>query len=63
LPRAVSLADNLLSQYKTQITSLALVPGSGGCFEVSRNDELLYSKRATKEFPSLTQITDALGNP
>jgi len=62
LPRAVSLADKLLGHYKTQIASLTLVPGGGGCFEVSRDSEILYSKLSTKEFPSLTQITDALGS-
>ncbi|MCH2575242.1 Rdx family protein [Candidatus Poribacteria bacterium] len=55
------MADKLLGHYKTQIASLTLVPGGGGCFEVSRDGELLYSKLSTKEFPSPTQITDALG--
>ncbi|MDP6594675.1 MAG: Rdx family protein [Candidatus Poribacteria bacterium] len=63
MPRAVSLADSLLGQYKTQISSLTLVPSGGGCFEVSRNDKLLYSKLKTREFPNLTQITDAIDGP
>jgi selenoprotein W-related protein len=60
LPTAVSLTDDLLSKYKTDVKSLTLVPGGGGCFEVTLNGELIYSKLQTGEFPSTGQITSAI---
>ena len=59
-PRAVSLADDLKSKYKNQINDLTLVPGSGGCFEVTFNGTLIYSKLQTGEFPTTGQITSAM---
>jgi selT/selW/selH-like putative selenoprotein len=36
------------------------VPSGGGCFELSANGELLYSKLKTKEFPDEQAIVDML---
>ena len=58
----MSLADVLLSSLKRHAASLELVPGKGGCFEVSVNGELIYSKLATGQFPDesviLRQVTE-----
>jgi selenoprotein W-related protein len=43
----VSLTDELLGAFESQIDVLALIPSSGGRFEVEVNGELLYSKLAT----------------
>lgn len=43
----MSLTDELLGAFESQIESLALIPSSGGRFEVDVNGELLYSKLAT----------------
>ena len=43
----MSLADELLKNYEHLIESLALVPSDGGRFEVTVNEQLLYSKLAT----------------
>ena len=37
--------------FKAKLTELTLIPDSGGCFEVTVGDELVYSKLATEEFP------------
>jgi len=47
----VSLTDLLLTNLKRRISSLELVPSSGGCFELTVGDELVYSKLETDEFP------------
>ena len=60
LPTAVSLTQELLDKYKTDIKGLTLVPGSGGCFEVTSNGDLIYSKLQTGEFPTTKQITSAI---
>lgn len=43
----MSLAKEILEKYEFDITDLTLVPSSGGRFEVSANQELLYSKMKT----------------
>ena len=46
--RAVSLADELLSEFAAEIESFKLVPSDGGRFEFTVDGDLLYSKKATK---------------
>jgi selenoprotein W-related protein len=48
----VSLTEVLISNLKQRISSLELVPGKGGCFELTVGDELVYSKLETDEFPN-----------
>jgi selenoprotein W-related protein len=43
----VSLAEELLKNYEHVIESVLLVPADGGRFEVTVNDQLLYSKLAS----------------
>jgi selenoprotein W-related protein len=40
---------------------LKLVPSSGGCFELTANGELLYSKLATGKFPDEQQLLTQVG--
>ncbi len=41
-----------------QIKALRLVPDKGGCFEVTADGELLYSKLATGQFPQEQAVLD-----
>ena len=50
------MAARLLERFKLRITSLELVPGKGGCFEVTIDGEQVYSKLATGEFPNEEEI-------
>jgi selenoprotein W-related protein len=50
------LTDTLLRTYKQQIAGLELEPSGGGCFEVQIDDELVYSKLQTGEFPDEDEI-------
>lgn len=45
------MADKLLNKYKNRLGEVALVPSGGGCFEVSVNGNLVYSKLQTGRFP------------
>jgi len=45
------LTTKLLSQFKMGIRDLKLIPYKGGCFEVTVNGELIYSKLQTGKFP------------
>jgi selenoprotein W-related protein len=54
------LASRVLNEFKQKIKNLTLVPAGGGCFEVSANGELLYSKLKTGQFPDEQNIIDQL---
>jgi selenoprotein W-related protein len=56
------LTGKLLTAYKQKISSLELIPSSGGCFEVSINGDLIYSKLKTKEFPNEKWVLEAVGS-
>jgi selenoprotein W-related protein len=54
------LASRVLSTFKQKVASLSLVPSGGGCFELSTNGELLYSKLKTGQFPNEQSILNLL---
>jgi selenoprotein W-related protein len=54
------LAAKLLTAYKQKIKSLTLVPAGGGCFELSANGALLYSKLKTGVFPDETAMLESV---
>jgi len=45
------LTAKLLEHFKMQIVEMKLIPSSGGCFELTANGKLLYSKLAVGKFP------------
>ncbi len=45
------MAARLLEEFKPDIQSLTLVPGTGGVFEVSVDGGTIYSKLQTGKFP------------
>jgi selenoprotein W-related protein len=55
------LTRKLLDTYKQQIRDLKLIPASGGCFELSINGKLVYSKLETGKFPDEQWAVDAVG--
>jgi selenoprotein W-related protein len=55
------LASRLLSHYKQQIRELTLIPSGGGCFELTVDGELLYSKLKTGSFPDEKAMVDTVG--
>jgi selenoprotein W-related protein len=55
------LTTKLLTQYKQKIEELRLIPADGGCFELSVNGDLIYSKLKTGQFPNEQSIVDTVG--
>jgi selenoprotein W-related protein len=51
----------LLTIYKQQIQDLKLIPSKGGCFELTIDGELVYSKLQTKEFPQEKWVLETVG--
>ncbi len=56
------MASRILSEFKQHIGGLTLVPASGGCFELSLNGQLIYSKLKTGEFPDEARMIAQIGN-
>ena len=52
------MASRVLNTFKQKVTGLNLVPSGGGCFELTVNGELLYSKLKTGQFPDEQAIVD-----
>jgi selenoprotein W-related protein len=44
------------------VTGLTLVPSSGGCFELSIDGELVYSKLKTGQFPNEDAMLSEVGS-
>ena len=56
------MANKILEEYKSQISSLELEPSGGGCFEVKVGDTEVYSKLGTGEFPDEDKLVAALAS-
>jgi selenoprotein W-related protein len=54
------LTSRLLSELKQKIKSYTLIPAGGGCFELTVNSELVYSKLQTGQFPDEGWVLDAV---
>ena len=54
------MATRVLETLKQKVSKLTLVPSGGGCFELTANGELLYSKLKTGQFPDEQGIIDLL---
>jgi selenoprotein W-related protein len=56
LLRAAWMAQELLTTFSTEIGEVALVPGTGGVFEVRVNDETAWSRTAQGRFPEMKEL-------
>ncbi|MAX53820.1 MAG: selenoprotein [Methylophaga sp.] len=56
LLRATWMAQELLTTFDDEITSLSLIPASGGLFEVHANEQLLWSRKQEGRFPDITEL-------
>ena len=54
--RAVALARSVLNEHKNSISKLTLIPSHGGVFEITLNDELLFSKKELDRFPEKDEV-------
>ena len=55
------MTDRILGTYKQKVQSLTLVPSRGGCFELTVDGQLVYSKLQTGEFPDERRLVAQLG--
>jgi selenoprotein W-related protein len=56
LLRAGWMAQELLTTFDTELGEVALIPGSGGVFEVRVDGELVWSRRVQGRFPESKEL-------
>ncbi len=56
LLRAGWMAQELLTTFGTELGEVALVPGTGGIFDVRVNDELIWSRKTEGRFPESKEL-------
>jgi len=50
------MAQELLTTFQNEIGELALIPGTGGVFEVRIDDELIWSRQEKERFPEIKEL-------
>lgn len=56
LLRAAWMAQELLTTFDLEIGEMALVPGTGGIFEVRVGEELVWSRKEKGRFPDIKEL-------
>lgn len=56
LLRAAWLAQELLTTFEQDLASVALKPGTNGIFEITLNQQLLFSRKAAGRFPEAKEV-------
>ena len=60
LLRAAWLAQEVLTTFERELTEVAIVPDSGGIFEVRLDGEIVFSRREAGRFPEPREIKELL---
>jgi selenoprotein W-related protein len=60
LLRAGWTAQELLTTFQSELGEVALVPGSGGIFEIRVDDQVVWSRAAEGRFPELKEVKQRL---
>ncbi|NLV75517.1 MAG: SelT/SelW/SelH family protein [Tissierellia bacterium] len=53
---------SILNEHKNNISEAKLIPSSGGVFEVSLNDELIFSKKNLDRYPEKGEVEEIIRN-
>lgn len=56
LLRTAWLAQELLTTFEAELGEVALVPGTGGIFEVRLNEETIFSRKEQGRFPEAKEL-------
>jgi selenoprotein W-related protein len=50
------MAQELLMTFMDELGEVALVPGTGGVFEIRLNGEMVFSKKQAQRFPESKEL-------
>ena len=56
LMRAAWMAQELLTTFEAELTQVALIPGSGGIFEVRLDGVCIFSRKEQGRFPESKEL-------
>jgi selenoprotein W-related protein len=56
LLRAAWMAQELLTTFVDDLAEVALIPGTGGIFEIRLDDQLLFSRKEMGRFPEAKEV-------
>jgi selenoprotein W-related protein len=56
LLRAAWFAQELLTTFQAELAEVALLPGTGGVFEVRLDDRVMWSRAQEGRFPELKEL-------
>jgi selenoprotein W-related protein len=56
LLRASWMAQELLTTFQDEVGEVALIPGTGGVFEIGVNDEIVWSRKDEGRFPDIKEL-------
>lgn len=56
LLRAAWMAQELLTTFPKELAEVALVPGTGGVFNIRLDGELIWSRAEVHSFPDIKQL-------
>lgn len=56
LLRAAWLAQELLTTFEQDLSSVALSPGNGGVFDITLNQQLIFSRKEAGRFPEAKEV-------
>jgi len=62
LLRSAWMAQELLTTFPADIGEVALLPGTGGVFEIRVNDELVWSLKEQGRFPDIKELKQLVRN-
>ena len=60
LLRAGWMAQELLTTFQAELGEVALVPGTGGVFDVRVGDQIVWSRAGEGRFPELKELKQRL---
>jgi len=54
------MAQEILATFDEELSEVALIPGTGGIFEIKVNDKLLWSLKDEGRFPDIKELKKLL---
>ena len=56
LMRAAWMAQELLTTFQNEIGEIALIPGTGGVFDIRLDSEIIWSRAGQGRFPEIKEL-------